>query len=132
MKRVIFLLSVFIFLAGAVSSQKKVQDANSDLTAYGLKDTLLKDWKQDINGCNGLRAKYLDEVTGNIKLIGLSDEMILKLFGKPEGKTKCCYGYHISPRCDSKKHPKSGGDYCTVIFYFNDTRLLESIDVNCG
>jgi hypothetical protein len=130
MKRITLLLFISILISLTVLSQKEGMSGNINLSCYGLNDTLVKEWKEDLNGCKGLRVKYMSKIKGNDKLIGLTDTMILKLLGKPDDKNKFCYSYIIAPNCVGSKPKSNGTEFCTLIFYFNN-HTLESIDIEC-
>ncbi|WP_210489016.1 hypothetical protein [Rufibacter aurantiacus] len=60
-------------------------------------------WKADLNGCKGDRLKLREQVEDiRLKLVGLKETSIRKLFGKPDSeelleRSQKIYIYYISP-----------------------------------
>ncbi|KAA3438062.1 hypothetical protein [Rufibacter hautae] len=60
-------------------------------------------WKADLNGCKGEREKMKGQVEDiRLKLVGLKETSIRKLFGKPDSeelmeRSQKIYIYYISP-----------------------------------
>jgi len=115
-------LFIFIFLV-AVSCEKSLP------TLDGIN---LREWKDDKNGCAGLREKVIDLVIQQKdKLLSLSETDIIHLLGKPDEtelykRSEKFYKYYFSsgPGCAGSGKKKS------ITLRFNAVGLLKEIAID--
>ncbi len=129
-------LIIFLLCFSSVKTYSQSFDCciSSLAKCYNLSDSLLKNWRNDPNGCLQKRALIVDSlIKENSILIGMPQPIFESLFGKPEEKTEeGIFVYFISAKCDEKSKPisKSWGMELYVRFVENKVYSLDKINVN--
>lgn len=119
MSRLVFFLAIFL-LTGCTKPLPEITEID------------LQQWKADRHGCNGYRKNTSETfLKQKEKLLGLSENQILKLIGKPDAaelykRNQKFYYYALSAdsTCSSPADPRK-----KVSLRFNATGLVKEIIV---
>ena len=71
-----------------------------------------------------IRNSYVEEIIANKRLIGMPQNIFLKLFGNPEKiSDKAIYSYVVNAKCDKKKKILKDTPRMELFFIFKDNKL---------
>lgn len=120
---IIFLLN-FLGSCQQTEKNKSVEINNSPVFKFQNND-----WKNDVNGCLGLRTLELaEQLIKDHKLLKSPIEEFYELFGKPneisENNDKTILIYFTENNCQNGL-PVQGADKCWIQFEFDKNRLAE-------
>ena len=91
-------------------------------------------WKNDRQGCNGIRTTMLDSITGQKdELLGLSENAIMGLLGRPDvnelyRRNQKFYHYYLTPGPDCGLDPIA----TRLLIRFNALGLAKQVIVEKG
>lgn len=116
----LFFVFVLNFSCLSIKGQGKTK-----LDTYELPPLFKSEWRQDRNGCLGLRCKYTDSISSNKLIIGMSKNTFFDIFGKPDdyGADRDILLYYLCAECDPKNNVLKKTDSSWMIFYFKEGKL---------
>lgn len=122
MKNSLLCLFLSLFLINNCYGQNLKNNKISDefLNACGLSQEFLTEWRTDSLGCLGLREKYITYILHNKKLIGISYERFIDIFGLPITNIgNNGIEYFAATDCDEKGNQRRNPDKLGYLeFYF--------------
>jgi len=124
MKNYFKILVIVLFVFTCLSQNALGQKSKDN---YGLSTELLTKWKKDKNGCLGDRCYFVDSLLSNGLIIGITRNMLIELFGKPDkyGANRNSLVYFTCTKCSEKKNVLKNTDSSWLVFLLVDNRLKE-------
>ena len=129
LSKIITTCAILIFSV-ATSAQRTFSASDiEEAKKYKLSKYLLENWNKDSIGCSNLRCQFMDSISNNKSLIGLSDSTIIRFFGRPNQGSSDCYEYNLCLECNSKREPLVEMDKAWINFCFKN-RILTDIVIS--
>ena len=113
------LISISLFSCGCYSQEKLSRQDEE----FGLPKSYLAEFRNDKNGCSGIRGKFADSIPKIKSLVGISRKLFLKTFGPPDTIKGDNLIYYVDSKCDINKKRNWETDGSWLDFYFENGKL---------